>query len=1135
MAEATLRDLFSASAPAPAPESSMSDYFNTLNPLGMQINHPETRASGADMPRTGVTFADPLTKEAFDKADTTTQFEMLKSRNDSDALKIYQRRQYFLESQNKIANDGLLTQIGMGAIPALASPTTLIPFGGLFKAAQTANKARMLWMAGAGAAAATTANLIDEAAIGKQGMPTNYYGVAGASIVLGGGLGFLGAALSGTKASNAAGHLLREGDVISAERAKDNFVVIDQGTETLLIPKVDKTIFDKIPYVGDWFKSPIVQMYQSDSSVLRSLAAKISSPTVSVKDADGNFIVIGKTGADVKNEVIGQYNSMVNIPVSEAYAKYKQAGGVGSREQFTQETYRIYTEESTRLKNESIAYAEEKALPDIEKINEAYKQAWAEQQIPELYYKDADGKLQPVSNEWMAQQQKLKDDYIAAVKYKKEVERSISINASEAENRIKAFEEELKASGVTGKALRSQVKEYRAMVKEELKVQSDSLRATVNVPKYKETAIIEKYKTPKELDAIREELRAQRAAQREDAMTKYVDEYYKNNEPQFKTVDPAVSEAASAFSKYFDTMLEKAQNLKIEELMGFKPGRLYAPRNWNFSKIDEMSKDEVTSRLKLAIQSDSRNAYSSEAELLDDVEALYQILTDKNMEGKLGQGKGYYTKDLPFKKRLSSRKLHVDESKLGDLVHNNFEDVAGMYNYFMSGRMAVQHAFGTDDLSVITKALLDEAYAKGETVNSKDLKLLTNTIDDLLGVRRLNQYGNDVSWQVTRNLLNYNSARLMGGAGGNQIIELATIAMMNMAKGIMFKNFKGAATEVARMLYQEKGVSSDLGKVLINSGYLESALHAHRANRIADTEAGFAPKFIERVGHSLTEFQMKYNGQRYFTALSEDLTAGNIIQYIQRASTKDEAMFSRWGLSMEDVNSLKAVFDKDNVNFLANMTPEQLDKFQLAVNRGVAEWVVQPNSIHLPDWFKGAGPTQKLLFQFMKFPMIAQETLLRRGWTEERASMMAGIFGAAMTYTMMKYLREEAAVALGMKEEIDRKYDIFNDSEQFYRTLQESVNYTANLGMLTTLWNYGNAAIQRPELGREWANRNAIEALGGPSIGLLQDVSDTVSRVVNEGDFTSEKQMNNIRQLFPLMSLPGINEAGKVLANEFGD
>jgi hypothetical protein len=124
---------------------------------------------------------------------------------------------------------------------------------------------------------------------------------------------------------------------------------------------------------------------------------------------------------------------------------------------------------------------------------------------------------------------------------------------------------------------------------------------------------------------------------------------------------------------------------------------------------------------------------------------------------------------------------------------------------------------------------------------------------------------------------------------------------------------------------------------------------------------------------------------------------------------------------------------------------------------------------------------------------------------------------------------------MGLKDEIDRKYDIFNNEEDFYRATLESTNYMANLGMFTTLWNYGAAMLGSPELGREWVNRDKLEAIGGPTVGLLKDLMNTAELIVQDGDITSEKQLNNFRTFLPFMAIPGISEGGKYLAEELGD
>lgn len=1121
--------------------STFGDYMDLFNPLAMDIKYEDTRASTADFNRTGVTFQDAEMKELYDSADIATKQAMLKARNDSDALKIYRRRSIDAQALERISQDPLAAQLVMGAVPAFLSPTTALPFGGLFKVAQLAQKARKVKMAAAGAGAAATAGLLDEAAIGAEGRETHYLGVAAASIVLGGGLGFLGAALTSPKAKMAADNTLETGSTVSKEHVNDNYVVIDRDSQTLLVPKVDKTLYDRIPFLGEWFKSPITSMMQSNNSVVRDFSTRIANPTVSVRDKNGDFIVFGKTGADVKQEIIGNFNSKVNLPITELYTKWKEAGNKGTREEFNKKIYRLYVEESNRLQNAAKMFSDESAVDDLATIDAAFKQAGESLQKEitasesTVYYKD-NGELLPYTDEIALAEKQAKAEHAdTVVRNKVGTKKAIEDITAKGKEDKKAARKSLEEQGLKPGEVRSRMKVVNKDIDARVKADKAAVRADNKIDPFKAKKIASAKEVADSFVKKQEALNTGRIQQREAAREKYVDQYYQVNKPAFNTKDSVLSDGASVYAKYFDDMLEKGQKLEIEELAGSKGGRLYAPRNWDFNKVATLPAAEVKMRLKAAIEADARNEYNNAKDLEADVDSIYALLVDKNAQASLGIGKGYYTKDLPFNKRLASRKLYVDESKVGDLVYTNFEDIAGMYNYFMSGRMGVQHAFGTSDMSIITKALVDEALEKGQTVSAKEQELLVNTVDDLIGVRRLTQYGGTPHWELSRNLMTYNSARLMGGAGGNQLIEMATIAMMHVSKGIIAKNFAQSAKGVAGLLFKGKNVSTDLHHMLINSGYLESALHAHRANRLADNESGFNPKMIERGLNSLADTQMKYNGQRYLTALAEDMSGGAILQYIQRASKSDEAMFSRWGLSMDDVAELKAVLDIDNKNFLKNMTQGQRDKLQLAITKGVAEWVVQPNSVHLPDWFKGAGPVQKLVFQFMKFPMIAQETLMRRGWTEDRAGMIAGIVGAVTMYTTLKYLREEASIALGFTDEIDRKYDIFNDSEQFFRTLQESTNYVANLGMLTTAWNYGNAALQRPELGREWADKNALAALLGPTVGLGQDLSDVASRLVNDGDFTSERQLRSYKQLVPFMSIPGLSEGMKVLAEEYGD
>ena len=1121
-------------------KATFEDYAITMNEFGMAANRPETRVEARDLKRTGVDITDPEFQAMYDQADNETQKEMLNARNNFHAAKLFLKRQEYNKSLEKTSKDPLSTQLLLGGVAASLSPTSAVPIGAAAKVAKIGTGLYKTKVAAATATAAMAANLTDEALIDLQGLPAHYGPVATVSAILGGAGGWVTAALANPRHANKiASQFTEEGDIVAKEKTEpDPYVVYDNKTDTYTVPQQDKTLVDKVPWLGEWLASDITKLHQSSDEVTRDFAARISQPTVSGYDAEGKAFVYNRTTAvDVKQEMQGMYKEQVELPVVESYHEFKKEGGTGNFDEFNTEVHRVYTQEATRLSNEAYVTANKAAAPKIKEIKvkyEADKKTMKE--TPNFYYRNSKNERVPYTEELAAKDAAAKQEYYEALE-RQRVAKEETIPQMDAQSKldVELAKELLKSQGVSGKDLTARMAVIRKAARDELKADKAALLKEVKPKPYKERNVESVPRSKEEFDALKKQRDEDIKAIREQ----FVADYYAKNPPKFKTNSGAIAKAAEAYAKYFDNMLVTGQKLGVPELQGIATGRLYSPRVFDFQRIASLPKAEVDSRIRNALLADARNDFVTKGGLEEKVQEVYRALTDKEVQSSLAHGKGYYSKDLPMKARLQNKGLYLDDSKLGNLVHNNMIDTSGQYNYFMSGRYAVQHAFGDyiqgNNLGKLSEEITTAARERGELPNVKEIEHLTNAIDDILGVLRIDQMGNQPAWQLTRNIMTYNSARLMGGAGGNQVIELGTVVMMNAAHGIVTKDFAGAAKRVAKMLYGEKGPETDLAKTLINSNYLESALRPHRANRIADSEQGFNANFFERGINSLADFQMKYNGQRYMTALMEDLTGGNIIQYIQKANPKDAGMFGRWGLSMDDVRDLKKVFDADNKKFLDRMSKQQRMKFQRAVTRGVAEWVVQSDSIHAPTFFKKAGPTAKLLLQFMRFPLIAQETLMRRGMTEDKAAFVAGIFGAATTYTTMKYLREEAAIALGIKDDTERKYDIFNSRDDFERALLESVNYMANLGMLTTAWNYGAAIAQRPEIGREWANSNALEALLGPTAGLGQDVSDTIKRMV-DGDFTSERQLNNLRSFMPILgTFPLLSEGGRMLTDKYGD
>jgi len=987
-------------------ESTAQDYWNTLNPAALPYNNPTLKFNAASDSKGSLDFGSEEFQSYYKDSDGGTKKAMLTANNKDDAIKIAQRREIFVDSQKAIEQDGVLTQLGMGLLPAIASPSSLLPLGVVFKGAQLANATSKLGKIAAfgtaGSITGAAANVADEVLFDVQGMPTNYLGAAAIGAIFGGFLGGLSGALVGPTKHTVANALDPKNDTYTRDFERDPMLHIEldeNGIPKLQdIAPIDKTLIDRIPFIGEKLRSDIHTVYQSESSLLRGFMGRMVSPTVSAKDMNGNVIPINKTGVDVKRQAKGLHNNLTRN-MSNFHAEARAKGYEGDLDTFNKDIWKVYVEAINRQKTEAAAYANQKT------------------------------------------------------------------------------------AGMNTKDI-----------------------------------------TNSERDALLKENR------------KAMNEYYDTVEVEFKG-DATLVKGANEYRAYFKDMLDRSQQSGIKELQDLNPNRIYAPRTYNYRGIKDgsISQEQVSSEVFNGLANDVRNKGMSTKELEEATKGIVQLLNESafNLNNLTTS---YLVKDLPFSTHLKSKKLYLNEVYMPNVVKSEFDEVVGAYHYKMSGRQSVQYAFGTDDLSDIMKLVREEHLKEGIISNPKEIAAFERTVRDLLGDLRMNQLADTPSWTFTRNLTSFNSARLGGGFGGNQFIELAASVMLNgtqaLFSGRMFKSLKNS-----KELLFTKGKTDEFADYLIGSGFMEDALHTSRINRYSDTEAGFNSGWLENKLNSVNDKLMKYNGMRYFMGVMEDYTGGAIVTQL-KAGNVDIKRLARWGLSKEDAKSLGTKLKEVTSNEgwdLSKLSSKEQDSLQLAISRGIEEVVVQGDSMHLPSWLKTPGEFTKVFTQFMRFPLIAQETLLRRGMAEDQARMGGAIMSSVATYLGIKYLREQAAISLGLIHPIDAKYDYDNyRQEDWIRAIGESLNYTAPLGFMTSVYNYGAIATGNNELGREWSSKNGMSSLLGPSGGLGEDLIQILRSGV-EGDFTDERTLSRWKSLVPFNNLPIVNEVGKAMIEEYGE
>ena len=91
------------------------------------------------------------------------------------------------------------------------------------------------------------------------------------------------------------------------------------------------------------------------------------------------------------------------------------------------------------------------------------------------------------------------------------------------------------------------------------------------------------------------------------------------------------------------------------------------------------------------------------------------------------------------------------------------------------------------------------------------------------------------------------------------------------------------------------------------------------------------------------------------------------------------------------------------------------------------------------------------------------------------------------------------------------------------RALQESLNYTAQLGMFTTGFNLGATTFGYEELGRDYATNRQAEALYGPTFGGTVPSMLSLMKDIGQGNWDSKTTMK-AKSFVPFNNLPIINE-----------
>ena len=217
------------------------------------------------------------------------------------------------------------------------------------------------------------------------------------------------------------------------------------------------------------------------------------------------------------------------------------------------------------------------------------------------------------------------------------------------------------------------------------------------------------------------------------------------------------------------------------------------------------------------------------------------------------------------------------------------------------------------------------------------------------------------------------------------------------------------------------------------------------------------------------------------------------------------------------------------------MDADTLDKLTTAITRGTRHTIIRGDTTYLPSWVIEPTPMKRVLFQFLRYPLAAQETLLARGLDEDMARWVGATITSTFLMASVYYLREQAAIQAGITDPADAKFDEFTtDSEQASKLFFAAFSQAGTLGNVTVLLEKLSAVTGVPTPGNEYADRDVLSAVMGPTFSRIPQLRDILEPFLLEGRLDTKQQMFALKALVFGATLPIVQEYFNAYINENG-
>ena len=585
-----------------------------------------------------------------------------------------------------------------------------------------------------------------------------------------------------------------------------------------------------------------------------------------------------------------------------------------------------------------------------------------------------------------------------------------------------------------------------------------------------------------------------------------------------------------AYQKYNKKYADNMVKLGMREA-GNTHSAFYKTRSWNLDAVGSKTASQLEAIIRKAFINHPlnrlllKNKKMRQSTVDKRVKEIVEHMQSVELVRAMPDNTLTVPSETPLGKFLEEKNFNLNDKYLDDLIDRDIRSNMETYNYNMSGRMALQTMFGTDNLKVLKDEVVLPAIKQAEAMGAprKEIEGLTddfNTLfEQILGTHGMPAKPNAWGERATRMLMKLNYLTFGGGFGINALADIGVVAFTNGLTNTI-KHF-GPSLAAVRDL---RGQASKTPWVeqAIAMGALSDFYAARSLSRFDDMDTMFTTGVAERWLDKGGQVMQNISGLQHITAIEELMAIGGGTVDIVNTARKFnktgelprgfEERMARYGLTKEDLKWVGEQPVQIENGYLIDFKwdewkdKQKMTKFQTTVTKMMNDAVIRGDKTLLPHYMTSANPFMRLMTQFMRYPHIAYERVLLRGASKPDARFLTGTMTSAALMTSIYYIREQALIEAGVIDERDAKYAIYDkygrfDEEAMARLSQTVLMKMPQFGILPDAIAKGMALTGRTMPGRTY-EESPWTAIGGVSASRF-DTFTRGAKAVFDGEFDS--------------------------------